>query len=49
MRISGAETGALRQFPIRGVATKLTFLKAIMGHSKFRDNSYTTRFIDSTP
>ncbi|MBB3135135.1 pyruvate carboxylase [Rhizobium pisi] len=40
---------ALREFRIRGVATNLTFLEAIIGHAKFRDNSYTTRFIDTTP
>jgi pyruvate carboxylase len=40
---------ALREFRIRGVATNLTFLEAIINHAKFRDNSYTTRFIDSTP
>jgi len=40
---------ALREFRIRGVATNLTFLEAIIGHPKFRDNSYTTHFIDSTP
>ncbi|MGR8925346.1 pyruvate carboxylase [Rhizobium leguminosarum] len=40
---------ALREFRIRGVATNLTFLEAIISHPKFRDNSYTTRFIDSTP
>lgn len=40
---------ALREFRIRGVATNLTFLEAIITHEKFRDNSYTTRFIDSTP
>lgn len=40
---------ALREFRIRGVATNLTFLEAIIGHSRFKDNSYTTRFIDSTP
>jgi len=40
---------ALREFRIRGVATNLTFLEAIISHEKFRDNSYTTRFIDSTP
>ena len=40
---------ALREFRIRGVATNLTFLEAIIGHPKFRDNSYTTRFIDETP
>ncbi len=40
---------ALREFRIRGVSTNLTFLEAIITHSKFRDNSYTTRFIDTTP
>ncbi|MCP3053687.1 pyruvate carboxylase, partial [Aurantimonas marianensis] len=40
---------ALREFRIRGVATNLTFLEAIIGHEKFRDNSYTTKFIDDTP
>ncbi|WP_206453077.1 pyruvate carboxylase [Aurantimonas marina] len=40
---------ALREFRIRGVATNLTFLEAIIGHDKFRDNTYTTKFIDDTP
>ncbi|MGI9401945.1 MAG: pyruvate carboxylase, partial [Rhizobiaceae bacterium] len=40
---------ALREFRIRGVATNLTFLEAIVGHEKFLDNSYTTKFIDNTP
>ena len=40
---------ALREFRIRGVATNLTFLEAIITHPKFLDNSYTTRFIDTTP
>jgi pyruvate carboxylase len=40
---------ALREFRIRGVATNLTFLEAIITHPAFRDNSYTTKFIDSTP
>ncbi len=40
---------ALREFRIRGVATNLTFLEAIIGHQKFRDNTYTTKFIDTTP
>ncbi len=40
---------ALREFRIRGVATNLTFLEAIIRHPKFRDLSYTTRFIDTTP
>ncbi|MDZ5699205.1 pyruvate carboxylase [Chelativorans sp. M5D2P16] len=40
---------ALREFRIRGVATNLTFLEAIISHQSFRDASYTTRFIDETP
>ncbi|GGF00091.1 pyruvate carboxylase [Stappia taiwanensis] len=40
---------ALREFRIRGVATNLVFLENIIGHADFRANSYTTRFIDSTP
>ncbi len=40
---------ALREFRIRGVATNLTFLENIIGHPNFLDNSYTTKFIDSTP
>ncbi|OJU36605.1 MAG: pyruvate carboxylase [Rhizobiales bacterium 68-8] len=40
---------ALREFRIRGVATNLTFLEAIINHPAFRDCTYTTRFIDTTP
>ncbi len=40
---------ALREFRIRGVATNLTFLENVIGHPEFLDNSYTTRFIDTTP
>ncbi len=40
---------ALREFRIRGVATNLTFLENIIGHPKFLDNTYTTKFIDNTP
>ena len=40
---------ALREFRIRGVATNLTFLEAIITHPQFQDNSYTTKFIDTTP
>ena len=40
---------ALREFRIRGVATNLTFLEAIVSHPAFAENSYTTRFIDNTP
>ncbi|WP_019172377.1 pyruvate carboxylase [Pseudaminobacter salicylatoxidans] len=40
---------ALREFRIRGVSTNLTFLEAIITHPSFQSNSYTTKFIDSTP
>jgi pyruvate carboxylase len=40
---------ALREFRIRGVATNLAFLENVINHPKFRDNTYTTRFIDETP
>ncbi|MEW6436384.1 MAG: pyruvate carboxylase [Pseudomonadota bacterium] len=40
---------ALREYRIRGVATNLTFLEAVLNHPKFRTGAYTTRFIDETP
>jgi len=40
---------ALREYRIRGVATNLTFLEAVLNHPKFRANAYTTRFVDETP
>jgi pyruvate carboxylase len=40
---------ALREYRIRGVATNLAFLETVLNHPKFRDESYTTRFIDETP
>jgi pyruvate carboxylase len=40
---------ALREYRIRGVATNLSFLEAVLTHPKFRANDYTTRFIDETP
>ena len=42
-------TRALREYRIRGVATNLPFLEAVLAHPKFRNNDYTTRFIDETP
>ena len=39
---------ALREFRIRGVATNLWFLEALVSHPRFRDADYTTRFIDET-
>ncbi len=40
---------ALREYRIRGVATNLTFLEALLNHPDFLANRYTTRFIDDTP
>ena len=40
---------ALREYRIRGVATNLVFLEAVLNHPKFRANDYTTTFIDETP
>jgi pyruvate carboxylase len=40
---------ALREFRIRGVATNLPFLEAVIGHPRFRTGDITTRFIDETP
>ena len=40
---------ALREFRIRGVATNLWFLEALIGHPSFKGGGYTTRFIDETP
>ena len=40
---------ALREFRIRGTKTNLVFLEALIGHEKFLNADYTTRFIDETP
>ncbi|MCG2841079.1 pyruvate carboxylase [Sandaracinobacter sp. RS1-74] len=40
---------ALREYRIRGVATNLPFLEAVLGHPDFQSMNYTTRFIDDTP
>lgn len=40
---------ALREYRIRGVATNLEFLDAVLNHPKFRAGDYTTAFIDETP
>jgi pyruvate carboxylase len=40
---------ALREYRIRGVATNLAFLEALLNHPDFLANNYTTRFIDNTP
>ncbi len=39
---------ALREFRIRGVTTNLTFLENIIGHPDFLNNTYTTKFIDTS-
>ena len=40
---------ALREYRIRGVATNLAFLEALLEHPRFLAGDYTTRFIDETP
>lgn len=40
---------AVREYRVRGVATNLPFLEAVLGHPTFLSNEYTTRFIDETP
>ncbi|MCC6736746.1 MAG: pyruvate carboxylase [Bauldia sp.] len=40
---------AIREYRIRGVATNLPFLEAVLSHPRFRNNDVTTRFIDETP
>ncbi len=40
---------AIREYRIRGVATNLPFLEAVLEHPRFKSNEVTTRFIDETP
>ncbi|MBC7156513.1 MAG: pyruvate carboxylase, partial [Rhodobacteraceae bacterium] len=40
---------ALREFRIRGVSTNIAFVENLLKHPTFLDNTYTTRFIDTTP
>ena len=40
---------ALREFRIRGVSTNIAFVENLLKHPKFRNNQYTTQFIDTTP
>ena len=40
---------AIREYRIRGVATNLPFLEAVLMHPRFQANEVTTRFIDETP
>ncbi|MEM0978144.1 MAG: pyruvate carboxylase [Pseudomonadota bacterium] len=39
---------ALREFRIRGVSTNIAFVINLLKHPTFLDNSYTTKFIDTT-
>ena len=40
---------ALREFRIRGVATNIAFVENLLKHPVFLNNTYTTKFIDTTP
>ncbi|GHA52237.1 pyruvate carboxylase [Amylibacter ulvae] len=40
---------ALREFRIRGVSTNIAFVINLLKHPTFLDNTYTTKFIDTTP
>ncbi|WP_062762651.1 pyruvate carboxylase [Falsirhodobacter sp. alg1] len=40
---------ALREFRIRGVSTNIAFVINLLKHPTFLSNTYTTRFIDTTP
>lgn len=40
---------ALREFRVRGVATNIDFVINLLKHPTFLNNTYTTKFIDTTP
>lgn len=40
---------ALNEYRIRGIATNLPFLRTIVEHPRFKENRFTTRFIDESP
>jgi pyruvate carboxylase len=40
---------ALREFRIRGVATNIAFVENLLKHPSFRNDTCTTKFIDTTP
>ena len=40
---------ALREFRIRGLATNIEFVINLLKHPTFLDDTYTTKFIDTTP
>ncbi|MCB1385399.1 MAG: pyruvate carboxylase [Nitratireductor sp.] len=39
----------LREFRVRGVSTNIAFVENLLKHPTFLDNTYTTKFIDTTP
>ncbi len=39
---------ALREFRVRGVSTNIAFVENLLKHPTFLDNTYTTKFIDTT-
>ncbi len=40
---------SLREFRIRGVSTNIAFVENLLKHPTFLNNTYTTKFIDTTP
>ena len=40
---------ALREFRIRGVSTNIAFVENLLKHESFLDDTYHTKFIDTTP
>jgi len=40
---------SLREFRVRGVSTNIAFVENLLKHPSFLDNTYTTKFIDTTP
>ena len=40
---------ALREFRIRGVSTNIAFVENLLKHPSFLNDTYTTKFIDTTP
>jgi len=40
---------SLREFRVRGVSTNIAFVENLLKHPSFLNNTYTTKFIDTTP
>ncbi|MEX0971369.1 MAG: pyruvate carboxylase [Paracoccaceae bacterium] len=40
---------SLREFRVRGVSTNIAFVENLLKHESFLNNTYTTKFIDTTP